>query len=62
MPAWRAPRRRNLGIGAVVAVVIIVGVVIAVSGSGSGSSSTRLITAVARRGNVAQTVDGAFTL
>jgi membrane fusion protein, macrolide-specific efflux system len=62
MPSWRVPRRRNLGIGAVVAVVVIIGVVVAVSSSGSGSSSTRLITAVARRGNVSQTVDGAFTL
>ncbi len=62
MPAWRMPRRRILLIGTVVAVVVIVGVVVAVSGSGGGSSGTRLITSVARRGDVSQNVDGSFTL
>ena len=62
MPAWRMPQGRILLIGAVVAVVVIVGVVVVVSGSGNGSSGTRLITSVARRGDVSQTVDGSFTL
>jgi membrane fusion protein, macrolide-specific efflux system len=62
MPAGRMPRRRILLIGTVIAAVIVVGVVVAVSGSGSGSSGTRLITSVARRGDVSQNVDASFTL
>src|SRR5450759_5014948 len=62
MPAWRMPRRRILLIGTVVAVVVIVGVVVAVSGSGGGGNGTRLITSVARRGDVSQNVDASFTL
>ena len=62
MPTWHMPRGKAPIIGAVIAVVVIVGLVIALSGSGGGTSSTRLITSVARRGDVSQNVDAAFTL
>ena len=62
MPAWRLPRGRVPLIGAVIAIVVVVVVIIAVSGSGGGGSGTRLITSVARRGDVSQNVDASFTL
>jgi macrolide-specific efflux system membrane fusion protein len=62
MPAWRLPRGRVPLIGAVIAVVVIVAVSVAVSSSGGGTSGTRLITSVARRGDVSQNVDASFTL
>ena len=62
MPTWHMPRGRGPIIGAVITVVVIIGVVVALSSSGGGTSGTRLITSVARRGDVSQTVDAAFTL
>ncbi|HSO96565.1 MAG TPA: efflux RND transporter periplasmic adaptor subunit [Acidimicrobiia bacterium] len=62
MPAWRMPRGRGPIIGAVVAVLVIIGVVIALSSSGGSTGGTRLITSVARRGDLSQNVDAAFTL
>jgi hypothetical protein len=62
MPAWRMPRGRGPLIGAVVVVVVVIGLVVALAGSGGGSSGTRLITSVARRGDLSQNVDGTFTL
>ncbi len=63
MPAWRAPRGRGPLIGGgVLVVVVIVGLVVALSSSGGGSSGTKLITSVARRSDLSQNVDTAFTL
>jgi len=62
MPRGGISRRTGLIIGAVVVVVGIgIGVVIAASGSG-GSNNTKVQTAVATRGNLADTVDAPFTL
>lgn len=58
----RTSRRTAMVVGAVVVVLGIgVGVAIAASGSG-GSASTRVQTAVATTGNLAQTVDSSYTL
>ena len=62
MPAWRVPRGRGTAIGAVIVVVVVIGVVVALSSSGSGSNGTRLITSVARQGDLSQNVDTTFTL
>ncbi len=62
MAQSRTSRRTALVVGAVVVVIGIgVGVAVAASGS-SGSSGTRVQTAVATTGNLAQTVDASYTL
>ncbi len=63
MPKWRTSRRTAIFVGTLVVVIGAgVGTAIAVSGSGGGSGSTRLITSVARRGDLAQTVSAPYTL